>query len=233
LETDYYEAVSPTQHRDEPWISISVHNTGPGINAHDLPHIFDRFYQRSASTDPTQPVPETGGTGIGLSLVRELVVLMKGGLAVRSQLGEGAEFVIRLRQTQQAPMALTPVTEPVSPYVDTLEEVEPIADAEEEKPVLLLVEDNDDVARYIVSCLQADYHILRAENGQVGIDLAIEKIPDLIVSDVMMPLKNGFELCDTLKNDDRTSHIPIVLLTARAAVDDRITGLRRERCLPG
>ncbi|GAB3510325.1 hybrid sensor histidine kinase/response regulator transcription factor [Spirosoma knui] len=227
LVNGYYEAVSPMLHRDDPWFSIRVSNTGPGIATHDLSHIFDRFYQRSPSAEPTQPVPETGGTGIGLSLVRELVVLMNGGLAVRSQPGEGAEFVVRLRQTQQAPVPTTPVSEPVTPYSETLEEVEPKPDAGEDKPVLLLVEDNDDVAHYIVSCLQTDYHILRAENGQVGIDLAFEKIPDLIVSDVMMPIKDGLELCDTLKSDERTSHIPIVLLTARAAADDRITGLRR------
>ena len=84
--------------------------------------------------------------------------------------------------------------------------------------MLLLVEDNDDVAAYIQTCLGTDYQVIRAENGQVGIDRALEKVPDLILSDVMMPLKDGFELCDTLKNDERTSHIPIVLLTARAAV---------------
>jgi YesN/AraC family two-component response regulator len=89
------------------------------------------------------------------------------------------------------------------------------------------VEDNDDVAAYIQTCLGVDYQVIRAENGQVGIDLALAKVPDLILSDVMMPLKDGFALCDILKNDERTSHIPIVLLTARAAVGDRIAGLRR------
>ena len=226
MENDYVEAVSPTQHRDDPWISMHVYNTGRGIAPHDLPKIFDRFYQRSASAD-SKPVSEAGGTGIGLSLVRELVVLMNGGLAVRSQWGEGAEFVIRLRQTQLAPMAVTSDNEPVSPYPDMLEEVEPADDADVEKPVLLLAEDNEDVARYIISCLQADYRILHAKNGQIGIDQALAVIPDLIVSDVMMPLKDGFDLCDTLKNDERTSHIPIVLLTARAAIADRLTGLRR------
>ena len=226
MENDYVEAVSPTQHRDDPWISMHVYNTGRGIAPHDLPKIFDRFYQRSVSAD-SKPVSETGGTGIGLSLVRELVGLMNGGLAVRSQPGGGAEFVIRLRQTQQGPLALTLMTDPVSPYPDTLGKVDWMADAGGEKPVLLLVEDHEDVAHYIVSCIQADYHILRAENGQAGIDLAFENIPDLILSDVMMPLKDGFDLCDTLKNDERTSHIPIVLLTARAAVNDRLTGLRR------
>ena len=95
------------------------------------------------------------------------------------------------------------------------------------RPILLLVEDNDDVAAYIQSCLQEEYQVLRANNGQTGIDQALAITPDLILSDVMMPAKDGFELCDTVKRDERTSHIPVVLLTARAAVDDRIAGLRR------
>ncbi|UHG93766.1 hybrid sensor histidine kinase/response regulator transcription factor [Spirosoma oryzicola] len=224
LTNDYYEAVVPTQPGEGPWISIHVRNTGPGISAQDLPHIFDRFYQRSAPMNPTQPV---SGTGIGLSLVRELLVLMNGGLAVRSQPGEGAEFAIRLRQIRQNTVPLTLSAEPIVPYPTTPDKVELMANAGADKPVLLLVEDNDDVARYIVSCIQTDYQVLCAPNGQAGIDLALEKIPDLIISDVMMPLKDGFELCGTLKSDERTSHIPIVLLTARAATDDRLTGLRR------
>jgi YesN/AraC family two-component response regulator len=95
-----------------------------------------------------------------------------------------------------------------------------------DKPVLLLVEDNDDVAIYIRACTEDDYQVIRAENGQMGIELALTNVPDLILSDVLMPQKDGFQLCDTLKNDQRTSHIPIILLTARAGLSDRISGLR-------
>ena len=128
---------------------------------------------------------------------------------MRSQPGEGVEFVIRLRHTQQGALALPFITELVSLYPDTLEKVEWLTDAGGEKSVLLLVEDHEDIARYIVCCIQADSYILRAENGQMGIDLAFEKIPDLILSDVTMPLKDGFDLCNTLKNNERTSHVPI------------------------
>ncbi len=227
LPAGYYEAVVPAQPDEGPWMSIHVANTGPGIRAHDLPHIFDRFYQQLTSGNSTQPVSGAGGTGIGLSLVRELLLLMHGGLAVRSQPGEGTEFVVRLRQTQQSPTLQTPSTEPVSQQPTPPDTIDLTAAAGADKPVLLLVEDNDDVARYIFACIQADYNVLWAPNGQAGIDLALEKIPDLIISDVMMPLKDGFELCATLKSDERTSHIPIVLLTARSAIDDRLTGLRR------
>jgi signal transduction histidine kinase/DNA-binding response OmpR family regulator/ligand-binding sensor domain-containing protein len=225
LPADYYEAVVPTQSDDDFWISVHVRNSGPGISAQDLPHIFERFYQQSTVDNSTLSV--SGGTGIGLSLVRELLQLMHGGLALRSQPGEETDFVVRLRQSRQSPVVLSPPVELVDPDPTTPANLELMAAAGADKPVLLLVEDNDDVARYIVSYIQADYHVLRAPNGQAGTELALEKIPDLIISDVMMPLKDGFELCATLKSDERTSHIPIVLLTARSAADDRLTGLRR------
>lgn len=224
----YYEAVSPNLHPNDSWISLSVRDTGSGIDAEQLPQIFNRFFQVGH-----QPIPDTGGTGIGLSLVRELVLLMNGGLAVRSLPGQGTEFIVRLRQTRQAPPAPVPPPDPV--FTDpnqTESNSESVTEMAGDKPVLLLVEDNDDVAGYIRSCTEDKYRILRAENGQAGIEQAFETSPDLILSDVMMPVqagpqKDGFQLCDELKNDLRTSHIPIVLLTARAAVSDRISGLRR------
>ncbi|MBD2699543.1 helix-turn-helix domain-containing protein [Spirosoma sp. BT702] len=223
----YYEAVSTNWKPNDVWISIRVRDTGSGIVAANLPLIFDRFFQQSTNTVSSQSVAELGGTGIGLSLVRELVMLMQGGLAVRSRVGEGTEFIVQLRQTRLAPLISQSLDDPESHSSEETDTVVTMADTGEEKPMLLLVEDNEDVADYIITCIQADYRILRAENGQKGIDLALETIPDLILSDVMMPLKDGFQVCDTLKNDSRTSHIPIVLLTARAAVSDRISGLRR------
>ncbi len=228
----YYEAITPIRHLDESWIRITVCDTGPGIEPASLTRIFDRFYQVGHPNNSLG-----GGTGIGLSLVRELVGLMQGGLAVRNQFGRdgsslgqsrrGAEFVVSLPLTRLAPLAENVLSPPLQVSAEPREWVEPAHDAASERPVLLLVEDNDDVATYIQTCLQGEYRVARAENGQTGIDLALATIPDLILSDVMMPLKDGFALCDTLKNDERTSHIPIVLLTARAAVSDRIAGLRR------
>lgn len=234
-EAGYHEEISPSNHLDQPWIQITVSDTGPGIEPASLTRIFDRFYR----VENSQNAPG-GGTGIGLSLVRELVGLMQGGLAVRNRpalegLGRdgfvlysgGTEFVVSLPLTRQAPLAKE--QNPAMPTIhpDQPQLVEPRLDVAEEQPVLLLVEDNDDVATYIQTCLRGEFQVIRAENGQVGIDQALATIPDLILSDVMMPLKDGFALCDTLKQDERTSHIPIVLLTARAAVSDRIAGLRR------
>lgn len=103
----------------------------------------------------------------------------------------------------------------------------PIPAATDEHPVVLVVEDHPEVAEYVLSCLRDTYQVLLARDGQAGIEQALERIPDLIVSDVMMPRKDGFELCAALKNDERVSHIPIVLLTAKADMENRIAGLRR------
>jgi signal transduction histidine kinase/CheY-like chemotaxis protein/streptogramin lyase len=218
----YHEELTPTSHLDSPWIRLCVSDTGPGVEPGSMPKIFNRFYQAENGH-----VSQTGGTGIGLALVRELVLLMQGGLAVGNLPGQGAEFVVSLPLTRQARLAEEPLPAllPVSP--EDAPWTGPEGATPGNAPTLLLVEDNDDVAAYIHTCLETEYRVLRAANGQAGIELALEKMPDIILSDVMMPLKDGFELCDTLKNDPRTSHIPIVLLTAKAAHSDRLAGLRR------
>lgn len=218
----FYEELIPVSQLAGRWIQITVSDTGPGIDPASLSKLFDRFYQVEHHANA-----QVGGTGIGLALVREFVGLMQGGLAVRNRSRQGAEFVISLPLTRQAQPSEFIQSAPILGSPDGNNWVEPDRESDSAKPVLLLVEDNHDVAAYIRSCLQADYQVIQADNGQAGIDLALESIPDLILSDVMMPLKDGFALCDTLKNDERTSHIPIVLLTARAAVSDRIAGLRR------
>ena len=223
----YHEEISPAKYLDGPWLYVTIHDTGQGIDPANLPLIFNRFFRAD-----TPSVSETSGTGIGLSLVKDLVLLMNGGLAVRNrpaldQSRAGAEFRIGLPRTTRAPVAGLSLVPGLLTPPDRLEETESTVGESADKPVLLLVEDNDDVAAYIQSCIETDYRIIRADNGQTGIDLALATIPDLILSDVMMPQKDGLQLCNTLKNDERTSHIPIVLLTARAAVSDRMAGLRR------
>ncbi|GAA4409262.1 hybrid sensor histidine kinase/response regulator transcription factor [Nibrella viscosa] len=243
LPAGYHQELTPATHLDGPWLQLRVSDSGPGIPPAGLPRIFDRFYRQSDHPGENQATVQAEGTGIGLAFVRELVSLMHGGLAVWSRPGEGSVFVVSLpllrtdgqagvsagpevflnnvpAHTRQNPERLV-----VSP--DRNAWIETVTEEVDDRPLLLLVEDNDDVAAYIQTCVQADYQVMHAGNGQAGIDAALEHIPDLIVSDVMMPVKDGFALCDTLKNDERTSHIPIVLLTARAAVGDRIAGLRR------
>ena len=178
----------------------------------------------------------TGGTGIGLSLARELVKAMGGEISVRSEVGQGTTFTVRLPISNRAAASEeAPWHRPVMP--NTTEKL--VADQRKlpaasnpdghpgERPHLLLIEDNPDVVEYLTACLQDHYRLDFAYNGRAGIEKALETIPDLIISDVMMPEKDGFEVCDTLKHDERSSHIPIVLLTAKADMESRIAGLRK------
>ena len=175
------------------------------------------------------------GTGVGLALCKELTELMGGTIEAESTKGEGTTFTIMLPVTQQAEnVAVSPTlsgqTEFAAAYETgskTITDVSQIAtEAPEDAPLLLIIEDNPDIIAYIQTCLKGTYQIITALNGQEGINKAIENIPDIIISDVMMPEKDGFEVCETLKTDERTSHIPIILLTAKVSQKDKITGLR-------
>ena len=212
------------------FLEISIQDSGVGIPEHLIPRVFDRFYQ----VDPGS-TRQGEGTGIGLALTKELVKLLGGEITVESTLGKGTTFAVTLPITQNAPLekgeatdAINRASLPLIPPFSTLEELEDEAGlTEEDAPLLLIIEDNADVVRYLVSLLGDQYRLRIAGNGQEGIDKAIEMIPDIIISDLMMPLKDGFEVCNTLKLDERTSHIPIILLTAKADDLSRVEGLKR------
>jgi DNA-binding response OmpR family regulator/two-component sensor histidine kinase len=206
---------------------LSVKDSGIGIPPDKLAHIFDRFYQ--ADDEATR---KGEGTGIGLAMTKELVKLLNGEISVQSTPGEGTKFTLILPITQTAAPLETvdglSVKEKATSFVQTAvkyPEKSAVIKGSDELPLLLIIEDNKDVVFYLGSCLEEDYRLVVACNGQQGIDKALEIIPDLIVSDVMMPLKDGYEVCMTLKNDERTSHIPIILLTAKADVVSRMEGL--------
>lgn len=216
-------------------LRLTVADTGEGIPAEDFPYIFDRFFQAD-----NQNPHKRGGTGIGLSLTKELVHLMGGDISVESTLGKGTIFTVFLPITNHAPLEKNdPALQGIFSNTATSEvphlggsvekahailpsDIDPVA-----LPRLLIVEDNADVVEYLRACLGQYYRLEYAFNGRAGIETAFETTPDIVLSDVMMPEKDGFELTDTLKNDPRTSHIPIVLLTAKADVESRIAGLRR------
>jgi len=210
----------------QPFLKLKAKDTGRGIPDEDIHRIFERFYQ----TNPAEH--SEGGTGIGLSLVKELAEFMGGRVEVASELGVGTEFNVYLPITANAPAAapqspqaaVRPPLAP-SPAYDTLDE-ETEAAFHSELPELLIIEDNPDIITYIKTILAGQYTVHAARNGAAGIEQAIELVPDLIISDVMMPEKNGYEVCETLKQDERTSHIPIILLTAKATQQDKVTGLR-------
>lgn len=207
----------------QPFCELRVRDTGIGIPTDRLEQIFDRFYQVDSSATRAGE-----GSGIGLALVRELVKLMGGKIGVESRPGAGSVFTVTLPVSDGGSAAAVPMTE-IAPLVPAAQprKTPPPAPDDPDKSLVLLVEDNDDVRLYLQQCLGAEYQVIEAVDGQSGIEMALERVPDLVISDVMMPRKDGFELCQTLKTDERSSHIPIVLLTAKADVASRIEGLTR------
>ncbi len=207
---------------------ICVSDNGPGIPEKYLPFIFDRFYRINETESYYIP-----GSGLGLSLTRELVKLLNGDIAVVSVFGSGTEFTISLPVTSNAPMnnnlGLDGLKESLSGYIIPFNETNTLPAetdvAHESKPLLLIVEDNREVIHYLHSLLENDYQILTAVNGEDGCNKAIELVPDIIISDIMMPVMDGIEMLDKLKKDLRTSHIPVVVLTAKADIDSRLKGI--------
>ncbi len=191
---------------------LKIEDEGTGIKPADLPHIFDRFYQ-------TEDHIQTG-SGIGLALVKELVELMEGEIHVESTVEVGTTFIVTLPITRNARMATVPTKN-----LQTAGDQKMAARRKGKAPLVLIVEDNADLIYVIRSTLGPSYQILEASDGEIGKQLALEQIPDLIITDIMMPKVNGLEMCRILKEDEKTSHIPIIMLTARITVKDRVKGL--------
>lgn len=209
---------------------ICVIDNGPGIPEKYLPFIFDRFYRVNETESFDIP-----GSGLGLSLTRELVKLVTGDITVENVFGGGTEFTISLPVTSNAPMnnnlGLDGLKESLSSYIIPFNETNTLPTETDidhgRKPLLLIVEDNSEVIYYLHALLENDYQILTAINGKDGCNKAIELVPDIIISDIMMPVMDGIEMLDKLKKDLRTSHIPIVVLTAKADIDSRLKGIER------
>ncbi|GAB5553196.1 MAG: two-component regulator propeller domain-containing protein [Saprospiraceae bacterium] len=208
------------------YLKIKVSDTGKGIPKQDLPLIFDRFYQ-ATDTSANRPV----GTGIGLALTKEFVEMMGGRITVESQVGAGTDFLILLPIRQTAPL-VNSITRELSAVDATsgskntvLESVVLTTEHGAEVPLVLIIEDNADVITYVKGILAPYYRLATAVNGEEGIQKAFEIIPDVLISDVMMPQRDGVEVVATLKQDDRTSHIPMVLLTAKTRSEDKVKGL--------
>lgn len=202
------------------YADISVADTGYGIGKEAQQHIFDRYYQAKEQH-------QASGTGIGLSLVKSLVELHEGEVSVESQLDRGSTFTVSLLVDNFYPNALHKDVETamaVDATVKTAEEQKDEAEEVHQKPTLLVVEDNPDIIEYISSSLDDSFTVLKGKNGREGMNIALEKVPDIIVSDIMMPEMDGIEMVKVLKQDVRTSHIPIILLTAKDSVEDKEEG---------
>ncbi len=199
-------------------LKLSVEDEGEGISPEDLPRVFDRFFQGS------QPSRKTGASGLGLTLTRDLVRLMGGEIEVNSTQGKGTRFTMLLPISNQA----LRLSKPATANIQTKKTKPlPISTDQRHLPLLLILEDNEAVSDFLKLCLQNHYRLEISEDGEAGLTKAIELIPDLILTDVAMPRKNGFEVTSILKNDVRTSHIPIVMLTAKVEQQDRLEGKRR------
>lgn len=215
----------------EEYLTFTISDTGKGIPETAIPQIFDRFFQADASSSR-----EFEGSGIGLSLTKELVILMNGNISVESKEGLGSTFILEI------PVVTDPGPDLVFPKelnkslilhdheIETHESFSNKKNSQRDKedshtlPLILLVEDNIDLSAYLTGILDKSFKIITAFNGKEGFETALENIPDLILSDMMMPEMDGFELCTKIRSQETTSHIPFVLLTARAAIEDRLAG---------
>lgn len=205
-------------------ISMTVSDTGTGIPADQQAFIFDRFYQADDSGTRAYE-----GTGIGLALVKELVMLHEGTIEVSSQPTQGTTFTVKLPFTpKESDASIIDSVLPPLPQVPASEVENQVLSermADTTKNTLLVVEDNPELREFIVAELSPSYNVLSAKDGAEGIDLALNNVPDLIVSDVMMPKVDGFELVKTLRQNQATSHIPIIILSAKSSFESKITGL--------
>ena len=214
---------------------IKVSDTGVGIRDEDKERIFERFYQ----VEQEEPEHQSTGSGIGLSLVRDFVTLHEGTVRVVDNVGSGSVFLVELpvKHVRVSPPKPAPLTEEVEEHeellpgmeeealsVDLLDDMEDNED-EKEKPLALIVDDNEDLVAFMKDSLSLYFRIQSASNGREAWQKISELMPDIIVSDVMMPEMDGNELCRWVKTDKRTSDIPMILLTARQAVEDKVEGL--------
>jgi signal transduction histidine kinase/DNA-binding response OmpR family regulator len=221
--------ISRTMRNGMPHVKLAVQDTGIGIVEEQIPLVFDRFYQSESGR-----WRKNKGTGIGLALVKELVELHNGHIDLKSISGVGTEITILL------PLVQNIVAEANGSPIVALDQVNPelemdIANAEspntlsehelDAQNIILVVEDNDDIRKFVALTLGTDYRVFEANNGTTGLEMAKELVPDLIVSDIMMPGLDGYQLTKALKKHEQTSHIPVILLTAKAGEDSKIEGL--------
>lgn len=209
------------------YAEIGISDTGRGMEKEQLSKIFDRFYQVESSD-----TRDAEGTGIGLSLVKELVELLQGTIDVQSEPGKGSRFTVilpvseacfpgqQIRESGAAgvPFALEPDEEPGDDDAFSPEELD-------HDKVILVVEDNPDLRKYIGEQLSDEYRMLEAQNGQAGLELARKHLPDLVITDLMMPVMDGTAMTRQMKSDPLTNHIPVIMLTAKADKQSKLEGL--------
>lgn len=224
---DVYLNLLPVKENQAEQFEIKISDTGIGISDEDKERIFERFYQIQQKDGN-----KTGGSGIGLHLVKEFVALHKGTISILDNVGHGSVFIVTLpvtrRQTKhhQEPEQDTTATDelPVQEASVDFPEEEP-ENPDKNRPLVLIVDDSDDFRLFMKDSLESDYSVKEAPNGSKAWEMIPALQPDIIISDVMMPEMDGNELCRLVKTDIRTSHIPLILLTARSAKEQKMDGL--------
>ncbi len=207
---------------DNDFVEISISDSGYGIPSEKLPKIFERFFQIEEDNSI--------GTGIGLALTTNYIALHKGQIAVYSSEGKGTVFYIYLPLHQKGHAQIDPEIK-FNPFVaaysseSILDVISTQARTENQDALILIAEDNSDLLEFLLDSLNGHYKVAKAKNGKDAYDLALSLNPDLIISDIMMPRMNGMELCNKIKNDIHTSHIPVILLTALDSIKDQIAGI--------
>ena len=209
---------------------IKVEDTGIGMSAEDSAHAFEVFYQGHSSTFK--------GTGLGLALSKELIQLHHGNISIKSEKGIGTAFEVSLplgkshlqpEEILSEEPALINTYEDIKIYTTDMEPVSMMHDAStfsQKENSILIVEDNDDLRAFLKKRLTNNYEIHEAENGEKGLSFAFDIVPDLIISDIILPGQNGLQITEILKQDIRTSHIPIILLTAKGSIEEQIEGIK-------
>ena len=205
-------------------IEICISDSGIGIDKKDLDNIFTRFYQSNEMDKQYY-----GGTGIGLEVVKNFIDLHKGKIEVSSEKGKGTQFKILFPEGNKH-LDLSKTKSNNGDDNKKYEQINALQLEEKIKPVgnkktILIVEDNAELRNYLKTELHKDYKVKAARNGKEGLEIALKLIPDLIISDVMMPIMDGFEMCSKIKNDLRISHIPLLMITAKGMQIDRVKGI--------
>ena len=205
-----------TADAQEEMLVLSVVNQTANVGKCDLGKLFQRFYQDNKLSE---------GIGIGLALVRELVDFSKGTIIANNLEGNKIQFTATLPINREA-FEESDLVPKAPRYIETPHSTILKEENYSGEPTVLIVEDEPEIRNFIATIFKDNYKILEATNGQSGIEIALRKIPDIIISDVMMPKMNGFQLCDFLKTNEMTSHIPIILLTAKVGEENEIEGLK-------
>jgi len=210
---------------DKKMLKIVISDSGIGIPSKDLERIFERFYRVENAESGNQT-----GTGVGLHIVSEYVKLHEGVIGVESEPGKGSTFTVLIpanQYIQEEIIAsnLNELNEDENDEKLIIESESLSGDQRSKLPLMLIVDDNHDFRNFIATLFAQNYRILKAEDGEIAYQITLDKIPDLIICDVMMPKMDGFELCKMIKQDIRVSHIPIILLTAKAGDENKYRGL--------